>query len=92
MNIAERKIKLVEKILHLVNDENVSRFEEMVENESLKNSTIVAKSINGREISLQEYREKNKRAEANYSNGNFKTSEELKEKFKSEKNKNGSQS
>jgi hypothetical protein len=85
MNIAERKIKLVEKILRLVNDENVSRFEEILENESLKNSTIVAKSVNGREISLQEYREKNERAVTDYSEGKFKTSEELKDKFKSAK-------
>ncbi len=89
MNIAERKIKLVEKILRLVNDENVSRFEEILENESLKESTIVAKSVNGREISLQEYREKNERAVVEYSGGKFKTSEQLKDKFKSAKNING---
>ncbi|CAM3335847.1 hypothetical protein [Aequorivita lipolytica] len=83
MNIAERKIKLVEKILHLVNDENVARFEEMLENESLKDSTVVTHSINGREISLKEYREKNERAEASYAEGKYKTSEQLKEKFKS---------
>lgn len=89
MNIAERKIKLVEKILRLVNDENVSRFEEILENEFLKESTIVAKSVNGREISLQEYREKNERAVVEYSGGKFKTSEQLKDKFKSAKNING---
>lgn len=83
MNIAERKIKLVEKILHLVNDENVARFEEILENESMKDSTIVAHSINGREISLKEYREKNKSAFTSVIEGKFKTSEELKEKFKS---------
>jgi hypothetical protein len=83
MNIAERKIKLVEKILHLVNDENVERFEEMLENESLKDATIVTHSINGREISLKEYRERNERAEASYAEGKYKTSEQLKEKFKS---------
>jgi hypothetical protein len=89
MNIAERKIKLVEKILRLVNDENVSRFEEIFENESFKDSTIVAKSINGREISLQEYREKNERAVTDYLEGKFKTSVEIKDKFKSSKNNNG---
>ncbi|MBK5213190.1 MAG: hypothetical protein JJE55_05975 [Flavobacteriaceae bacterium] len=83
MNIAERKIKLVEKILRLVNDENVARFEEILENESLESSTVVAHSINGREISLKEYREKNERAVASYAEGKFKTSEELKNKFKS---------
>lgn len=46
----------------------------------------IVKSVNGREISLQKYREKNERAVADYSEGNFKTSEELKEKFKSAKN------
>ncbi|MEM0517513.1 MULTISPECIES: hypothetical protein [Aequorivita] len=89
MNIAERKIKLVEKILRLVNDENVSRFEEILESESLKDSTIVAKSVNGREISLQEYRDKNDRAVADYSEGKFKTSAQLKDKFNSAKNNNG---
>lgn len=83
MNIAERKIKLVEKILHILNDENVERFEEMLENESLKDSTVIAHSINGREISLKEYREKNERAIASYAKGIFKTTEQLKEKFKS---------
>ena len=86
MNIAERKIKLVEKMLRLVNDENVSRFEEMLENEALNNSTTVAHTINGREISLQEYQNKNDRAVTDYSEGKFKTSEELKEKFRSAKN------
>lgn len=61
MNLAERKIKLIEKILHIVNEENVSRFEEIFERESLDNSTIVAHTINERAISLQEYRDKNKR-------------------------------
>ena len=83
MNIAERKIKLVEKILHLVNDENVERFEEMLENESLKDSTIVAHNINGREISLNEYGERNESAEASYAEGKYKTSQQLKDKFKS---------
>ena len=83
MDIAERKIKLVEKILSIVNEENVTRFEEMMEKESLKTSTIVAHSINGKEISLQEYRKKNERAIINYKAGKFKTSEELKTKFKS---------
>jgi len=89
MNIAERKIKLVEKMLRLINDENVSRFEELLENEALNNSTIVAHTINGREISLQEYRNKNERAVADYSEGKFKTSAQLKDKFKSAKNNNG---
>ena len=83
MNIAERKIKLVEKILHLVNDENVERFEEMIEMESLKESTVVAHTINGREISLKEYREKNERAVNGYAEGRFTTSEELKNRFRS---------
>ena len=82
MNIAERKIKLVEKILRL-DEENVARFEEILENESLESSTIVAHTINGRAISLQEYRKKNERAVAGYAEGKFKTSEELKNKFRS---------
>ena len=83
MNIDERKIKLVEKFLHLVNDENVERIEEMLEKESLKDSNVVAHSITGRAISLKEYRERNERAEANYAEGKYKTSEQLKDKFKS---------
>jgi len=83
MNIAERKIKLVEKILHLVNEENVAYFEEMLENESLKDSTVVVHNINGREISLKEYREKNERAVKGYAEGKFSTSEELKNRFRS---------
>lgn len=89
MNIAERKIKLVEKILRLVNDENIARFEEILENESLSSSTVVAHSINGREISLQEYREKNEHAVDSYKDGKFKTTEELKNKFTSHKENNG---
>ncbi len=83
MNIAERKIKLVEKILRLVNAKNVARFEELLENESLESSTVVAPTVNEREITLKEYREKNERAETRYAEGKFKTSEELKDKFKS---------
>jgi hypothetical protein len=83
MNIAERKIKLVEKILRLVNAKNVARFEELLENESLESSTVVAHTVNEREITLKEYREKNERAETSYAEGKFKTSEELKDKFKS---------
>lgn len=84
MNIAERKIKLVEKILHLVNEENVGRFEEMLEKEAFEDSSAVAHSINGREISLKEYREKNERAVKGYAEGKFTTSEELKNRFRSE--------
>ncbi len=84
MNIAERKIKLVEKILRLVNDENVARFEEILENESLESSTVVAHTVNERDISLKEYCEKNERAVASYAEGKFKTSKELKDKFKSQ--------
>lgn len=41
MTIAERKIKLVEKILNL-DDEYVVRLEKILESESIDNSTIVA--------------------------------------------------
>lgn len=82
MTIAERKIKLVEKILNL-DDEYVVRLEKILESESIDNSTIVAHTINGREISLKEYRKKNERAVRDYAEGKFTTSEELKNKFRS---------
>lgn len=82
MNIAERKIKLVEKILHS-DEETVARFEEILKSENLDDSTVVAYSIDGREISLKEYREKNERAVKVYAEGKFSTSEELKDRFRS---------
>lgn len=82
MTIAERKIKLVQKILQS-DEETVSRFEEILESEKLDDSTVVAHTMNGRAISLKEYREKNERAVAGYAEGKFRTSEELKNKFRS---------
>lgn len=80
MTIAERKIKLVEKILNL-DDDTVARIEEILENESFEDATIVAHTIDGKEISLKEYREKNKLAIKGYSEGRFTTSEELRKRF-----------
>ena len=44
---------------------------------------FIVYTINGLEISLEEYRERNERVLRGYSEGRFKTSEELKDKFKS---------
>ncbi len=82
MNIAERKIKLVEKILQS-DDDTFVRYEEILKSENLDDSTVVAYSIDGRGISLKEYREKNERAVKGYSEGKFTTSEELKNRFRS---------
>lgn len=73
MTSAERKIKLVEKILNL-DDDTIERVEEVLKNNTMDNSTIVAHSIAGREISLEEYRQKNERAMKGYNEGKFKTS------------------
>lgn len=80
MTIAERKIKLVEKILNL-DDDTVARVEEVLKNKTFDNSTIVVHNINGQEISLKEYRKKNKLAMKSYSEGKFMTSEELRKRF-----------
>lgn len=82
MSIAERKIKLVEKILNS-DEETVARFEEIFGSGSIDDSTVVAHTIGGRAISLKDYREKNERAVKGYAEGKFSTSEELKNRFRS---------
>lgn len=80
MTLAERKIKLIQKILQS-DEETVSRFEEILESENLDESKVVAHTIDGRPISLKEYRERNERAVAGYAEGKFKASHELKNYF-----------
>ncbi len=86
MNIAERKLKLVEKILDRVNEENVDHFEEIIENEILNEEVTVAYTIAGEPISANAYKIRNQNAIKNYEAGIFKTSAQLKEKYKSAKN------
>lgn len=88
MDISERKIRLIERILQVVSEDNISLFEEILENEFDLANAVVAHDINGKEITLQEYRDRNEQAIHNYKAGNYKTSDQLREKYEMYKKKN----
>ena len=81
MDLTARKYKFIEQFMKIVNLDKISRLEEILQEETNENE-VVAYSINGNVITKKEYIARNEEAESSFKKGNYKTQEEMINKYK----------
>lgn len=77
MDLAERKIKIVKQFLALESEEKVLLLENFLKNELSSEDEIVATSILGEPLTMNEYKKRVLDANEAISNGDFTTAEDL---------------
>lgn len=76
MDLQARKLEFIKEFLKLQSEEVITRFEQLLKNESLKDTSIFSP------MSIEELNQRIDISEEDFKNGRFKTTEELLTKFK----------
>lgn len=76
MDLQARKLEFIKEFLKLQSEEVITRFEQLLKNESLKDASIFSP------MSIEELNQRIDISEEDFKNGRFKTTEELVTKFK----------
>lgn len=79
MTIAERKRKLIEEVQQLTNEEKLQALENIL-HDKREADDVIAYSIVGEPLTLNEYVKAVKKAEASIAKGDFLTQDELEKK------------
>jgi uncharacterized membrane protein affecting hemolysin expression len=80
MDLTERKYRFIERFKQLSNTDKLQQLENILfEDKSESDDSVY--DLQGQKISKEEYIKRNNEAVNSYKQGDFKTSEQLKEKF-----------
>jgi hypothetical protein len=80
MDLTARKYKFIQEFMKIVNPKKIDRLEEIL-HEEINKTEIVAYTIDGNAITKEEYIKRNEDALSSFKKGNFKTQQEMMQKF-----------